>query len=191
MNKVLFFGNDLDHTLINPNQLRHNGFQVFDNPYDFEPSRQMGIVLNETDRVPFHSEGTTIYFYSRYPTDNDINTLPHVVLTSDIPWDPSGVAMTGGTTVDRFLQKVSSLAFHGSLRDHNRYETDRVAYCMFGDTNQLQLERIVNSVRVKTEPQWATISNCTAPPDTPNTHLNISPRFGGWASELRKTFLPK
>ncbi len=114
MNEILFFGNDLDHTLINPNQLRHNGFQVFDNPYDLEPSRQMGIVLNKTDRVSFHSEGTTIFFHSRYPTDADMDNLPHVILMSDIPWDPSGVVMPGGIAVDWFMHKVRSLAFHGS-----------------------------------------------------------------------------
>jgi hypothetical protein len=91
MHEVLFFGNDLDHSLINPNQIRHNGFQLFDNPYETDPSRQMGIVVTDTDRIPFQSLGTTIYFNTRFPTDHEMETYPHVVLTCEAPWDPSTV----------------------------------------------------------------------------------------------------
>ncbi len=100
MHETLFFGNDLDHSLINPNQIRANGFQVYDNPYEMDPSRQMGVAINDTDRIPFQFAGTTIFFNTRYPTDLEMDTLPHVVLTSEAPWDPSGVVMPGGTTRD-------------------------------------------------------------------------------------------
>ena len=33
-NEVLWYGNKLDHSLINPNQLRHFGVHYWDNPYD-------------------------------------------------------------------------------------------------------------------------------------------------------------
>ena len=148
MHEVLFFGNDLDHSLINPNQIRHNGFQLFDNPYETDPNRQMGIVINETDRIPFQSQGTTIYFNSRFPTDLEMETYPHVVLTCEAPWDPSGIAMPGGLTQDRFVQKVQSLQFHGTNRHHHMYETDCVAYSNFTDTEQLQMERAIKSINV-------------------------------------------
>ena len=51
MHEVLFFGNDLDHSLINPNQIRHNGFQLFDNPYETDPIRQMGIAIAGYDHL--------------------------------------------------------------------------------------------------------------------------------------------
>ena len=148
MHEVLFFGNNLDHSLINPNQIRHNGFQLFDNPYETDPNRQMGIVINETDRIPFQSQGTTIYFNSRFPTDLEMETYPHVVLTCEAPWDPSGIAMPGGLTQDRFVQKVQSLQFHGTNRHHHMYETDCVAYSNFMDTEQLQMERAIKSINV-------------------------------------------
>ena len=129
MHEVLFFGNDLDHSLINPNQIRHNGFQVYDNPYESDQDRQMGIVINDTKRVPFTSEGTTIFFKSRYPTDDEMETLPHVVLTCETPWDPSGIVMPGGTTpTNRVAQKVQSLQFHGTNRHHHMYETNYIVH---------------------------------------------------------------
>ena len=33
-NESLFYGNILDHSLINPNQMRHYGVNVWDNPFD-------------------------------------------------------------------------------------------------------------------------------------------------------------
>ena len=32
----LYYGNELDHSLINPNQVRHVGNDMWDNPYDRE-----------------------------------------------------------------------------------------------------------------------------------------------------------
>ncbi len=148
MHKVLFFGNDLDHSLINPNQIRNNGFQVYDNPYKPDQTRQMGIVIGDTERIPFQSIGTTVYFNSRYPDDYEMETYPHVVLTSETPWDPSNIAMPGGTIAHRFVQKVKSLQFHGTNRHHHMFETDCVLYSTYRDTEQLQLERAIQSVNV-------------------------------------------
>ena len=59
-NKVLFFGNNLDHKLVNSNQLRHNDIPVYDNPYELDPSRAMGIVITNTCQIPLQSLGMTI-----------------------------------------------------------------------------------------------------------------------------------
>ena len=88
MHEVLYFGNDLDHSLINPNQIHHNGFQVFDNPYEMGQACQIGIIINDTDCILFHLAGTTIYFNLHFPTDHKIESFPHVVLTAKTPWDP-------------------------------------------------------------------------------------------------------
>ena len=60
--EALFYGSSLPHSLINPNQLRHNGLTVQDNPYSDDP---MGInVMQEID-IPMKSSGTKILFDSR------------------------------------------------------------------------------------------------------------------------------
>ena len=151
LNEVLFFGNKLDHSLINPNQIRHNGIPVFDNPYEQDPNREMGIAVSDACHIPFESEGSTIFFCSSYPTDDEMDSYPHVVLTCDTPWDPQGVVMPGGATrndfqPDRLIAKVQSNELHGYNRHHHMYESDCVAHSTFGSTEQLFMERMIQSI---------------------------------------------
>ena len=69
VHEALYFGDSLDHSLINPNQIRAFGIDVWDNPYDTE--RQFGIVTDEVF-IPFETDGTTIYFDSFTPTMQDL-----------------------------------------------------------------------------------------------------------------------
>jgi hypothetical protein len=63
IHQALYFGIQLDHSLINPNQIRVTGIPVCDDPYD--QYRHLGIDLGEM-YIPFQTEGNTIYFNSRY-----------------------------------------------------------------------------------------------------------------------------
>ncbi len=56
---------------------------MFDNPYDQDPNQAMVMVVSDTCRIPFVSEGSTIYFTSSYPTNEDMESYPHIVITSD------------------------------------------------------------------------------------------------------------
>ncbi len=143
LNEVLFFGSCLNHSLINPNQIRHNGIPVYDNPYEQDPGRVMGIGVSESCHIPFASEGSTIFFNSSDPSDDDMDSFPHVVLTSDTPWDPCNLVMPGGTNngayqPDRFARQVQSHTFchlHETESPHD-------------DTERLLMERIINSVTI-------------------------------------------
>ena len=56
--KALFMGDQLEHLLFNPNQLRHFGCEIQDNPYSYSI---MSITSPDGDVViPLTSEGTTI-----------------------------------------------------------------------------------------------------------------------------------
>ncbi|KAL7532807.1 hypothetical protein ACHAWF_006766, partial [Thalassiosira exigua] len=91
MNEVLYFGGKLDHSLINPNQIRHYGIAVSDNPFDAD--KPLGID-HDQDFIPFEVEGATVYFETTYPTLEEIKMHPHLVLTDgELPWDPMGVDM--------------------------------------------------------------------------------------------------
>ena len=96
MHKVLYFGNKMDHSLVNPNQLRHYGVVVHDNPYETDPTRTMGIEIDDNNLIPFSLQGSTVFFNTRYPDDNELDMYPHVVITCDKPWDPHGLIMPGG-----------------------------------------------------------------------------------------------
>ena len=97
IHEVLFFGNNMNHSLINPNQLRHFGVEVYDNPYETDPTRTMGIKIpNSNEILPFLSQGSTVFFTTRYPTDFEMESYPHIVVTSDQQWDPRTLIMPGG-----------------------------------------------------------------------------------------------
>ena len=87
--EALWMGDVLDHSLINPNQLRHFGVTVQDNPYSDTALH----ITNDDDLVlPLHTQGTTIYFDSRTPTDHELQTCRHVHLTSKAEWNPHHVS---------------------------------------------------------------------------------------------------
>jgi hypothetical protein len=90
VHEAIYFGDLLDHSLVNPNQLRHFGIQVSDNPYDHEHPLQ---ISTDVCDIPLDINGTIISFQTRAPTDEELNSYPHIVLTSDHPWDPHNVVL--------------------------------------------------------------------------------------------------
>jgi hypothetical protein len=62
-NEALYYGTKLDHSLINPNQIRSYGIDFWDNPFDRE--RGLLIDVNEELKIPMHSNGTKIQFTTR------------------------------------------------------------------------------------------------------------------------------
>jgi hypothetical protein len=90
--QVLWFGNKMTTSLINPHQLRDNGIAVCDDPWD--PYRPLGI---EADHgfIPFSSHGTTLFFESRSPSPWELENLPTVLLTAP-RWSPHDFKMPQG-----------------------------------------------------------------------------------------------
>lgn len=60
-NESLYFGSSMGHSLINPNQIRAYGVRVHDNPYEQDPDRAVGIELYDDVRLPFLTEGSTVF----------------------------------------------------------------------------------------------------------------------------------
>ena len=84
--EALWMGPHLDHSLINPNQLRHYGLTVQDNPFS---SMEMHIATADNAFIlPLYTMGTTLYFDSHTPTDHELQTCQHIHLTSSTLWDP-------------------------------------------------------------------------------------------------------
>ena len=77
--------------LLNPNQIRHHGHGYWDNPYDQD--RPLGIELMEGTNIPMKYDGTKLSFESSAPTDVELNSLPHVELTSSLQWEPDKVEL--------------------------------------------------------------------------------------------------
>ncbi|KAI2503240.1 hypothetical protein MHU86_11177 [Fragilaria crotonensis] len=74
-NESLYYGNSLDHSLINPNQLRAYGIPFWDNPYD--QARPLSIEVDNDLSIPLCTSGTKIYFRSRVPTVTELAECTH------------------------------------------------------------------------------------------------------------------
>jgi hypothetical protein len=89
LNKAIWMGDLMEHTLINPNQLRAYGITVQDNPFDPAP------IFISTEgyefTLPLNSKGTVLGVAPRTPTGQELQTCPHVVLLSEHKWDPQNV----------------------------------------------------------------------------------------------------
>ena len=82
--QMLWFGTLLPHSLLNPNQVRAHGLNVFDNPFNDD---EFGIDGHDAF-IPFDTMGTIVHFDSRVPTAWEKTHLPIICITGDT-WDPS------------------------------------------------------------------------------------------------------
>ena len=75
----------MDHTLINPNQLRNFYTEVQDNPY--HATDPMSITSpNGEFMACLQSQGENVFLNTWRPTQ--LSSLPHIVLSSPREWDP-------------------------------------------------------------------------------------------------------
>lgn len=90
INQALYFGDQLSHMLLNPNQLRANGIQVDDVPKHLSSSSSHSIIINEEKLIiPLKLKGVISYFDARTPTDIELAECQHIFLTSEEEWDPN------------------------------------------------------------------------------------------------------
>ena len=139
---------EMDHSLINPNQMRHNSEIVQDN--HFSPSR-LFIETAEADFVlPLEILGTNILANTRTPTDGELANCHHIVLTSAHPWNPHNV---------RFPQPVRSVE-EEIAHWHAVVSATRAKYatCDVEDEVREIQRRLIDSVKVTAIKPSATIS---------------------------------
>ena len=151
VNEALYFGSSMDHSLINPNQIRAYGIKVWDNPYDTE--REFGIELDDFV-IPFDTEGSTIHFESHLPSDAELNSCPRIILTSDEEWDPQGINMSQKPRKwleenEAFICQVSRDRNNVQNRHSYTYETDFILSDINDSFVEQELtERMVKSVKI-------------------------------------------
>jgi len=91
--QMLWFGSQMNNSLVNPNQIREYGLPVYDDPFS---KSKFGIDCNEVF-IPFNTTGTIIYFETRAPTEWEVRNLPIITLTGE-EWDPANVGLGNGRT---------------------------------------------------------------------------------------------
>ena len=89
-NEALWMGDSMSSTLINPNQLRHFGVKVQDDPTSKSP---LAIIKDDEEQfcMELDISGTIIYVTTYTPTEKELSQCQHVILSSPHPWDPEKV----------------------------------------------------------------------------------------------------
>ena len=125
----LWMGNKLDHTLVNPNQLRSYGVSVQDNPFDAKP---LSITTDDAS-VELYLEGTIICGDTRTPTESELSQLPRLILTSPHDWDPHNVCFpsySGQSSDSVPIESKHSILAVDTLVQHTIYDPITVASLM-------------------------------------------------------------
>ena len=86
--QVLWFGNRMYRSLINPNQCRYYGILLCDNPTD--PHRTLGFHTNKLN-IPLFMEGTIATISTRCPFLEELESYQYIYLSDQEIWDPSNV----------------------------------------------------------------------------------------------------
>jgi hypothetical protein len=88
VNEALWMPDTVTSSLINPNQLRAYGITVQDNPF----AGPMYISNEEEEDVvsiSMFAVGTNISINTRTPTQEELDSCQHIILTSDTEWEPN------------------------------------------------------------------------------------------------------
>jgi hypothetical protein len=105
IDQMLWFGSQMEHSLINPNQIHEYGIPVYDSPFS---QSQFGIDCSD-DFIPFNTTGTIVYFESSVTTDWEMHNLPIIILTGE-DWDPVNVGYGNGHSREQAeMQMIQSL----------------------------------------------------------------------------------
>ena len=152
VNEGLYYGKKLDHSLLNPNQIRAYQVGFWDNPYD--PYHSLSIDVDRATVIPLDRRGTKVYFTSRAPTEYELANCHHVELTSNAPWEPHDVT----------LGQVESCS-HQPLFHNDHDDT--------ADATNLR-DAIVSQIRVRSSRQISTLQVDDSMSDVPSRRTFVS-----------------
>ena len=111
-------GDQMTDTLINPNQLRHFGINVQDNPTSSSP---LSIITEDADfAMPLQRKGTIVFCNTRTPTQHELETCPHIQLSSSKSWDPTKVHFSVGShSLEEEVERIRQLSSTHKKRHDN------------------------------------------------------------------------
>ena len=104
VNEALCYGNKLNHSLINPNQLRCYVTMFWNNR--FSPNRDICLEKCEGNTIDPIPDSTKIVFRSHVLMEEELRTLPHIEVTYGSEWNPNTVRL-GKVSTDNNIN-----AFH-------------------------------------------------------------------------------
>ena len=88
-NEALWMGDMMESSLVNPNQLRHHGVRVQDNPMSEDP---LSIISEDEEfGMELKMKGTIVYANTFTPSKAELESCQRIHLTSQHPWEPNEV----------------------------------------------------------------------------------------------------
>lgn len=155
INEGLWYGDKMDHSLINPNQLRYYGIKVNDNPFS---QQSMYIHHIETDiMIPLQAQGTIIYVNSRVPTDHELQTCRHIECTSPSQWNPHTVKLASiNSSIEQTsyynvnLDQAYALASQLNIIDTDTFYLSYISsvYCSNAFAKETKAQIVISAVDV-------------------------------------------
>jgi hypothetical protein len=136
---------NLNHSLFNPNQLRHFGTKVQDNPYDSEP---MSIITRDDSFTAcLQSKGTDIFLTTWAPTILDLEKYPHITLCGKQPWNPREIKFPGISSLEQEEIEVRNIRALSTAEHEVELEEQVQDEDLLFDINQFR-DRTISSARI-------------------------------------------
>jgi hypothetical protein len=111
---ALYFGVQLQESLLCPNQMRAAGITIDDAPIQFDASSSHSIKVNGTLEIPLEMHGVISHLRTRLPTDEELalyrdGQFQSVQLTDDTTWEPYSKEFAQREDVARMSRSTSAI----------------------------------------------------------------------------------
>ncbi len=113
--QALWFGDELEHSLACPAQIRAYNHHVCLTPKHYSNGESLHGIYSEIDNITlhFHLYGCISYLPIRTPTQDELNNCRQIILTCEEKWDPYS---------DNFaIAEEAALSRHFKSNPHERY----------------------------------------------------------------------
>jgi hypothetical protein len=124
LNEALWMGDSMNTTLINPNQLRHYGTKVQDDPTSPHP---LSIITADDEfSMELSMQGTIVLAPTHTPSQKELEECPHIILSSHKQWNPLTVkfpqhriSLEEVISDSRRISSITSDTFHTHLHSED------------------------------------------------------------------------
>ena len=156
--EMLYFGRSMDRSLLNQNQIRDHIRHCDGHLQDDYTRTDEEFGIRTPDMfIPFDMDGIVIYFESRVPSKDELETLPHIVITAKDRWQPHVHPLR---TKAPTIAGVTSRLCHDlakptrELWDMSPSITERILWDMSPTLDEAEIRnRMIKSVRITESPR--------------------------------------
>lgn len=181
LDEAIWIGDQLRHTLINPNQLHAYRVRVQDNPFNTAPLF-LSMEGNKFS-MPLTCNGTILCAPTRTPTDHELHTCPHVILSSEHEWDPQNVWFPKAlrTVEEEVSRTIGAIMKHGEDQSNGRDAINNACLPLL-DIRTLS-QRMIASIKIQSVARYIAATEIEVQ-DIPQD--NAGDQFGGHKKKKQK-----